>query len=52
MHHLPTPWKHQKTRKIFGCFQGVENGCIGNEWFKVLYKSLLDADFKNFFFSV
>ena len=30
-----TPWKHQKTSKVFWCFQGVEKGCIGNEWVKV-----------------
>ena len=31
MHSFSTPWKHQKT---FGflCLQGVEKGCIGNEW--------------------
>ena len=27
-----TPWKYQKNRKVFWCFQGVEKGCIGNEW--------------------
>ena len=32
MHPFPTPWKHQKTVR---CFQGVEKGCIGNEWVKL-----------------
>ena len=36
MHPFPTPWKHQKNRKVFWCFQGVEKGCIGNEWIKLL----------------
>ena len=26
-------WKHQKTL-VFGCLQGVEKGCIGDEWVK------------------
>ena len=37
MHPFPTAWKHLKTsenRKVFWCFQGVEKGCIGNEWVK------------------
>ena len=29
-----TPWKHQKT--VFWYFQGVEEGCIGNEWVEML----------------
>ena len=24
------------TIKVFWCFQGVEKGCIGNEWVKTL----------------
>ena len=28
------PRKHQKALTIFWCFQGVEKGCIGNEWVK------------------
>ena len=31
---LSTPWKHQKTLRFFGYFQGVEKRCIGNEWVK------------------
>ena len=26
--------KASQNRKVFGCFQGVEKGCIGNEWVK------------------
>ena len=33
MHPFSTPWKHQKTLRFY-CFQGVEKGCIGNEWVK------------------
>ena len=34
MHPFATPCKHQKTQPIrfLRCFQGVEKGCIGNEW--------------------
>ena len=32
MHPFSTSWKH---RKVFWCFQGVEKGCIGNEWVKL-----------------
>ena len=31
---LSTPWKHQKTWRFFGCFQGVDKRRIGNEWVK------------------
>ena len=34
MHPFSTPWKHQKTLRFFDVFQGVEKGCIGNEWVK------------------
>ena len=30
MHPFSTPWKHQGNT----CFQGIEKGCIGNEWVK------------------
>ena len=30
VHFFSTPWKHQKI----WCFQGVEKGCIENEWVK------------------
>ena len=26
------PLKTLENRKVFCCFQGVEKGCIGNEW--------------------
>ena len=26
------PLKLSENRKIISCFQGVEKGCIGNEW--------------------
>ena len=26
------PLKTSENRKVFWCFQGVEKGCIGNEW--------------------
>ena len=26
------PLKTSENRKVFRCFQGVEKGCIGNEW--------------------
>ena len=29
---FPYPLKTSENRKIFLCFQGVEEGCIGNEW--------------------
>ena len=32
MHPFSTPWKHQKTVKVFWPFQGTEKGCTGNEW--------------------
>ena len=28
------PLKTSENRKVFWCFQGVEKGCIGNEWVK------------------
>ena len=28
------PLKTSEKLKILWCFQGVENGCIGNEWVK------------------
>ena len=28
------PLKMSENRKVFGCFQGVEKGCIGNECVK------------------
>ena len=31
MHPFSTPWKHQKNRKVFWCFLGVEKGFIWNE---------------------
>ena len=31
MHPFSAIWKRQKTL----CFQGVEKGCIGNEWVKL-----------------
>ena len=34
MHLFSTPWKHQKTVKVFWCFQGVEKGYIENKWVK------------------
>ena len=33
MHPFSTPLKTSENRKVF-CFQGVEKGCIGNEWVK------------------
>ena len=32
MHSFSTPWKHKKTVRFSGYFQGVEQGCIGKEW--------------------
>ena len=32
---LSLPLKTSENRKIFGCFQGVEKGSIGNEWVKL-----------------
>ena len=29
------PLKTSENRKVFWCFQGVEKGCIGNEWVKI-----------------
>ena len=34
MHPFSSPWKDQKTLRCFWYFQGVEKGCIGNEWVK------------------
>ena len=34
MHSFSTPWKHQKTVKVFWCFLGVEKGYIGSKWDK------------------
>ena len=34
--------KTSENRKVFCCFQGVEKGCIGNEWVKNL-KFLADT---------
>ena len=30
------PPKTSENRKVFWCFQGVEKGCIANEWVKVM----------------
>ena len=32
--------KTSEKLTVFWCFQGVEKGCIGNEWVKVFMKSL------------
>ena len=33
MHHFYTPWKTSEKRlTVLWCFQGVEKGCIGDEW--------------------
>ena len=34
MHPFSTPLKTSENHKVFWCFQGVEKGCIGNEWVK------------------
>ena len=31
------PLKTSENRKVFYCFQGVEKGCIGNEWVKEIF---------------
>ena len=31
------PLKTLENLTVFWCFQGVEKGCIGNKWVKVLY---------------
>ena len=33
---FPYPLEMSENRKAFWCFQGVEKGCIGNEWVKLL----------------
>ena len=58
MHPFSTPWKHQKTLQfsdVFWCFQGVEKGCIGNEWvwshtFKLFWfhLSIVNLHLKNY----
>ena len=30
--HFLYPLKTSENRKVFSCFQGEENGCIGNKW--------------------
>ena len=35
LHPFSTPWKHRKTLRFSDVFrEGVEKGCIGNEWAK------------------
>ena len=34
VHPFSTPWKHYYHLTVFWYFQGVEKGCIGNEWVK------------------
>ena len=31
------PMKTSENLTVFWCFQGVEKGCIGNEWIKDCY---------------
>ena len=52
------PLKTSENCKVFWCFQGVEKGCIGNEWvkgylhYKIIFchKAALDAQFMIFLF--
>ena len=46
------PLKTSENRRVFGCFQGVEKGCLGNEWvnsvFSICNVSILDPFSKIF----
>ena len=42
------PLKTSEKRTVFWCFQGVEKGCIANEWFKVVLSPSKKVDFINF----
>ena len=44
------PLKSSENRKVFWCFQGVEKGCIRNEWVKWnwLYKIFFFNVFESF----
>ena len=33
-----SPLKTPENRKVFGCFQGLEKGCIKYKWVNVSYK--------------
>ena len=33
-----SPLKTPEYRKVFGCFQGLEKGCIKYKWVNVSYK--------------
>ena len=33
------PLKAQKNLQFFRCFQGVEKGCIGNNWVKIDFEN-------------
>ena len=35
MHYFSTPWKNEKILQFPDEFQGVEKGCIENEWVKL-----------------
>ena len=32
--------KKSENHKVFSCFQGVENGCIGNKWVNPFYTNV------------
>ena len=42
------PLKHRKTLTVFWCFQGIEKGCIWNEWVKWHFVVSLWAKYKLF----
>ena len=42
------PLKTSEKLTVFWCFQGVEKGCIANEWFKVVLSPSKKVDFISF----
>ena len=43
------PLKTSENRKVFWCFQGVEKGCIENEWVKANFFSWRSSFLSSFF---
>ena len=42
------PLKTPENRKVFWCFQGIEKGCIGNEWDKPMVRIFTHEILKRF----
>ena len=49
MQPFSTPLKTSENLRVFWCFQGVEKGCIGNDWVKYKKRSHLFSAIFSYF---